>query len=374
MRTDMGTLVLLHGVYSGAETWEDFRTLVSTDPAMEDLSIHTFAYPSPKFRLPLWRRIPDLDTIARSFREFLSTDIDRDSPIVILAHSQGGLIAQEYLRQSVENGRARELQRIKKLILVATPNSGSDYLLTLRRVFLGRWQTQERSIRPLDAKVAETHSVVLKRIVNATSNTDYECIVPVHAFAAAEDAVVRRSSAFGAFPSTGVIPGDHSSVVSPSSLTDQRYSSIKREIRAAFPAADNEQRLEKAPKEIPVDHSEFVAELTVPDGSIMLPGQDFVKSWVIRNAGETPWIGRSLRRMGAGSAPGMIVAPHVVAIPTTMPGETVQIDIPMTAPTVAAFTTCLYKMIDASGNLCFPDRHPAGLSVVIHVIANSSST
>jgi len=37
------------------------------------------------------------------------------------------------------------------------------------------------------------------------------------------------------------------------------------------------------------DSLDFVADVNIPDGTTMSPGQDFVKTWKVRNSGSCPW-------------------------------------------------------------------------------------
>ncbi len=37
------------------------------------------------------------------------------------------------------------------------------------------------------------------------------------------------------------------------------------------------------------DNSAFISDVTVPDGTVMKPGQDFVKTWAIENTGTCTW-------------------------------------------------------------------------------------
>jgi pimeloyl-ACP methyl ester carboxylesterase len=345
------------------------------DPDLAHLAFERFTYSTPKVLWRLNRAAPDLDTVARQFRVFLDASVGGTSAIAIVAHSLGGLVVQRYLSQMVSEGAGLELQRIRRLILLATPNTGSDFLLSTRRIALPLTrQTLERALRPFDVDVSIAHSTVMNRIVHASGIDANQCKIPVVAYAGATDNVVKVASAFGAFRESGVLPGDHRSIVRPESPQDVGYQAIKRDLLRALGSATTVQAdsldelLDR--EDAPVDRSEFVAELTVPDGSILDPGQEFTKSWVIRNAGDVPWVGRSLRRVGGGFAPGIIIAPERVPIPDTPPGSEVRIDIPMTAPVVAAFTTCLYKMTDADGRFCFPDQYPSGLSAVITVMRN----
>ncbi len=73
----------------------------------------------------------------------------------------------------------------------------------------------------------------------------------------------------------------------------------------------------------------FVSDVTIPDETVISPGQSFIKTWRLRNSGSTTWSGYNLAFVG-----GMQMgAPFSVSVPMTPSGATVDISVPMTAPT-----------------------------------------
>lgn len=118
------------------------------------------------------------------------------------------------------------------------------------------------------------------------------------------------------------------------------------------------------PRPIPGDRSEFIADRTIPDGTLMRPGESDVKVWEIRNSGTVPWIGRYLIRLGSAHGP---VTPERVPIPDTQPGEKVRISVEVEAPPVAGTYEVHWKMADEHGRLFFPDRYWAGVYLTIVV-------
>lgn len=76
------------------------------------------------------------------------------------------------------------------------------------------------------------------------------------------------------------------------------------------------------------NNASFVRDVTIPDGTIMAPGQTFTKTWEIRNSGSTTWKGYHLAFVDGDQ----MGAPSSVEVPETAPGVTVAITIPMTAP------------------------------------------
>ena len=108
------------------------------------------------------------------------------------------------------------------------------------------------------------------------------------------------------------------------------------------------------PRPIPGDKSEWIGDVTVPDDTVMQPGQAFTKTWAIRNAGSVPWEGRYLTRIGVSNKTFSQNTPPRVEIPDTMPGEEVQISVPVVAPTAAGTTQVHWKQTDENGRPYFP--------------------
>ena len=115
------------------------------------------------------------------------------------------------------------------------------------------------------------------------------------------------------------------------------------------------------------DRSEFVGDITVPDGTVLKPGVEFVKVWEIRNTGEVAWRHRYLTRVGAIVGAGLPYSPPRVPIPDTEPGQSIRIAVPMRAQRLPGTAEIHWKMTDENGRLCFPDRYAHGLVVTIVV-------
>jgi hypothetical protein len=115
------------------------------------------------------------------------------------------------------------------------------------------------------------------------------------------------------------------------------------------------------------DDDRFVADVTIPDGTIVRANQRFVKTWEIQNTGLVPWRGRYLQRQGTLQAPGLCTSPARVPVPTTLPGQDVQISVTFTAPSLPGSCIVYWKMTDAQGRLYFPDR--TGVYVLVNVSA-----
>nr|WP_246279721.1 NBR1-Ig-like domain-containing protein [Psychromicrobium silvestre] len=112
-----------------------------------------------------------------------------------------------------------------------------------------------------------------------------------------------------------------------------------------------------------IDASEYVSE-TIPDGTLLPLNTTFTKSWTLKNVGEVPWIGRSLKRLTPDTAL-YPTSESMVPVPRTLPGELVVISVEVTTRNVPGFTEVRFKMVDAQGNLCWPDEYPYGATLAI---------
>jgi Ig-like domain from next to BRCA1 gene len=97
------------------------------------------------------------------------------------------------------------------------------------------------------------------------------------------------------------------------------------------------------------DRAQFIADVNVPDGTVMAPGATFTKTWRLKNVGACAWstsyqlVYFSGEQMGAASS---------AAFPQNVPvGQTVNISINMTAPATAGSYRGFWMFKNASGAL-----------------------
>lgn len=97
------------------------------------------------------------------------------------------------------------------------------------------------------------------------------------------------------------------------------------------------------------DKAQFIADVTVPDGTVFAPGATFTKTWRLKNVGSCAWstayqlVFSSGEQMGA---PSSAVFPKNVAI-----GETVDVSVNMTAPSTAGSYRGFWMFKNANGAL-----------------------
>lgn len=97
------------------------------------------------------------------------------------------------------------------------------------------------------------------------------------------------------------------------------------------------------------DQAAYVSDVTVPDGTLFQPGEQFTKTWRIANTGSSTWTTAYKLAWVDGNQMG---GPASVAVPSQVgPGQNVDIAVNLTAPSTAGKYTGYWKMMNASGAL-----------------------
>jgi pimeloyl-ACP methyl ester carboxylesterase len=219
--------IFVHGLFSGPHTWESLVSCLQVDPVIaRAYKILRFEYDTPKARFSLTRRIPQLSDISNQFRTWIASHADLSTipRIVLVGHSFGGLVIQRFIHDELSAGRGHSLRKVRAVVLFATPNYGSEILLSARRAasWLGIYrQPQERATRPFDDEIDLIRRSIIEKAVYASGIGDSHCKIDFIVYAGASDRVVPPISAKGVFPRAGVLPGDHFSIIAPTCPTDQ---------------------------------------------------------------------------------------------------------------------------------------------------------
>ena len=117
--------VLIHGIYGDENTFERLPDELISDTELGPSSVYLMEYWSSKF----FPNFQSLSGLGRDFKmrvEQLEDCIGPDT-IIIIAHSQGGLIAKEAVLAWKDEGDKKNLLGKTKLVLIGTPNSFSTY-------------------------------------------------------------------------------------------------------------------------------------------------------------------------------------------------------------------------------------------------------
>lgn len=101
------------------------------------------------------------------------------------------------------------------------------------------------------------------------------------------------------------------------------------------------------PTAVPCNWVQFIADVSVPDGTTYAPGTPFTKTWRIKNIGSCTWTKYYDVAFDSGDQLG---APDIIDIPKAVkPGETVDISVDMVAPIAPGEYTGNWKMVNEDG-------------------------
>ena len=105
-------------------------------------------------------------------------------------------------------------------------------------------------------------------------------------------------------------------------------------------------------------NTRFIADVTIPDDTILSPGESFEKIWRIRNSGTCPWEPGTLWQFVAGDR---MDAPAVVPLPPAVRGDEVDVAVTFTAPEVGG----TYR---SDWALAPPDGPPLDKSYYVQIV------
>jgi hypothetical protein len=100
------------------------------------------------------------------------------------------------------------------------------------------------------------------------------------------------------------------------------------------------------------DSLDFVADVNVPDDTNMSPGQDFVKTWRVKNTGSCPW-GEGYELVYAGYANEMDGQAQALT-QVVQPGQEVELSVQFTAPDEIGEYLSAWQMSNPRG-VTFPE-------------------
>ena len=95
------------------------------------------------------------------------------------------------------------------------------------------------------------------------------------------------------------------------------------------------------------DSLQWVADVTVPDNTNMAPGQDFLKTWRVKNTGSCPWA-EGYELVYADYADDMDGQPQPLT-EVVQPGQEVEISVQFTAPTEIGEYLSAWQMQNPAG-------------------------
>lgn len=220
-------IVLVHGFGSSPECWDKLVPLLEADAAFRESSvIARFAYSTHWFQFSILRRIPRLSEIAAQLKAFLDLDeYDGYKRVILVGHSQGGLVIQSFLAEELNAGRGHGLAKIIQVVMISTPNLGSTVFSGLRKLLF--WaNSQEHCLRVLNEEISGVVRTVTERIESSNVNDGAHRQIPIKCFWGDQDRVVPEASAKAQFENVTALAGDHFTVITPAGPSDRNFRLI----------------------------------------------------------------------------------------------------------------------------------------------------
>ena len=97
---------------------------------------------------------------------------------------------------------------------------------------------------------------------------------------------------------------------------------------------------------VPCDRAQFVADVTVPDGTEFVPGKEFVKTWRLKNTGSCTWTTSYALVFDSGDAMNGPASANLTG--SVAPGQTIDISADMKAPDSVGTYRGNWKLRNAS--------------------------
>jgi triacylglycerol esterase/lipase EstA (alpha/beta hydrolase family) len=118
-------IIFVHGLGGGKGTWGLFEELLKAETDLKDrIILAEYSYPTRLFRwLPTWKS-PPLQDLAKGLATEIRTRYAQCSKILMVCHSQGGLIAKRFIIEAIKHSAHL---RVREVIFFATPHFGAGF-------------------------------------------------------------------------------------------------------------------------------------------------------------------------------------------------------------------------------------------------------
>jgi hypothetical protein len=115
----------------------------------------------------------------------------------------------------------------------------------------------------------------------------------------------------------------------------------------ATPTATTPPKSSATATSIPCDRAQFIQDITIPDGTVTLPGSQFKKVWRIKNVGSCTWDGSYGVVFNSGDR---MSSYTISALPGVVPpGQMIDISLELTSPNTPGHYRSNWKLINAAG-------------------------
>jgi pimeloyl-ACP methyl ester carboxylesterase len=224
-------VVFVHGLggvrYGENSTWGHFPRFIYED--LVDSDIGLYQYTTAFRRLNIFKSI-SLNEEADIFAGIIR-DLDRRyEKIILIGHSMGGLLSMAALARLIATNQKSVLCRVAGLILMATPQTGSQRTPP----WLSLFSHDAWALKPHGEFVAGLHDLLVDHhiVVDETRAESNDIVIPTWAVLGAFDYWVDKLSAGLRLPSARkkTVRGSHSAIVKPATKQTDAYEFVRDRI------------------------------------------------------------------------------------------------------------------------------------------------
>jgi hypothetical protein len=164
--------------------------------------------------------------------------------------------------------------------------------------------------------------------------------------AAAQTADARLTQIFQSTPSATPVPPSPT-IDFVQTMAAETASALLTQAATMTPSPQATTATSQVPPGSGGDRAVFVADVTIPDGSVLAPKAAFTKTWKLQNAGTTTWTTSYSLEFISGEQMGKVTS---VNLPQSVPpGAQIEVSVEMAAPANPGNYQSYWKMKNASG-------------------------
>jgi hypothetical protein len=164
--------------------------------------------------------------------------------------------------------------------------------------------------------------------------------------AAAQTADARLTQIYLSTPSaTAITPSPTFDFVQ--TMAAETASALLTQAATLSPSPQSTSASTPAPPAAGADRAVFVADVTIPDGTVLAPKAAFTKTWKLQNAGTSTWMTSYALEYVSGEPMGKVTS--VPLAQSVAPGAQIDISVDMVAPASAGSYQSYWKLKNAAG-------------------------
>jgi Alpha/beta hydrolase family len=227
-------VILVHGLggcrYGKNSTWGYFPKFLYEDKPELDVGLYEYR---TLFRRAKFRESAPLPIEARIFAGILRDDLNDYKHLILIGHSMGGLLCMAAIAELLNTNQKEALKPIGGLLLMATPQTGSQRVPGL----LSWFSRDFYALKPHGDFVTGIHRTFINSIVLEEGGRKPGYItIPTWAVLGASDFWVDKLSAGLGIPDlqTKTVRGSHTTVVKPQNKESGAYPFVRKCVRQVW--------------------------------------------------------------------------------------------------------------------------------------------